>query len=267
MSLAYSAGSVVELLRVVGKGAVAGRAHPAAQPADDRRGLVGAEVDPAALPDPVEQRRELIRSSTPCGSAPSAASRSSQDGPDRVEIRRRVDERRRDRARHRREHGRVRVLDDDGAAGLLDVPRPGRAVAAAPGQDHRGQAGPEGRGGGLEQQVDRRRDAARPRPVGGAARRRRSRRGGSTGRRRSRRPRGPRSCSTTLTGSVAWRARMSRRWLGRRGSRCWAMTIGAGKSAGRLATTRDRASMPPADEPMTTSWESVTAAACPPSAF
>ena len=31
------------------------------------------------------------------------------------------------------------------------------------------------------------------------------------------------------------------------------MTIGAGKSEGRLATTRDRASIPPADEPITTS--------------
>ena len=35
------------------------------------------------------------------------------------------------------------------------------------------------------------------------------------------------------------------------------MTIGAPKSAGRLATTRDRASIPPADDPITTSWDSV----------
>ena len=35
------------------------------------------------------------------------------------------------------------------------------------------------------------------------------------------------------------------------------MTIGAAKSAGRLATTRDRASIPPADDPITTSWDSV----------
>ena len=34
------------------------------------------------------------------------------------------------------------------------------------------------------------------------------------------------------------------------------MTIGAEKSGGRLATTRDTASIPPADAPMTTSWES-----------
>ncbi len=34
------------------------------------------------------------------------------------------------------------------------------------------------------------------------------------------------------------------------------MTIGAGKSGGRLATTRDTASIPPADAPMTTSWVS-----------
>ena len=34
------------------------------------------------------------------------------------------------------------------------------------------------------------------------------------------------------------------------------MTIGAGKSAGRLATTRDSASMPPAEEPITTNCAS-----------
>src|SRR5688572_31081678 len=34
------------------------------------------------------------------------------------------------------------------------------------------------------------------------------------------------------------------------------MTIGAGKSVGRLATTRDSASMPPAEEPITTSCAS-----------
>ena len=37
------------------------------------------------------------------------------------------------------------------------------------------------------------------------------------------------------------------------------MTIGAGKSDGRLATTRDSASIPPADEPMTTSCGSAAA--------
>ena len=59
--------------------------------------------------------------------------------------------------------------------------------------------------------------------------------------------------STTRTGNVVWRARISCRWLGLRGSRCWAITIGAGKSAGRLATTRESASMPPAEDPITTS--------------
>ena len=67
---------------------------------------------------------------------------------------------------------------------------------------------------------------------------------------------------TTLTGSVAWRARISPRWLGCRGSRCCAITIGAPKSGGRLATTRVRASIPPAEEPMTTSCGSV-ACCCP----
>src|SRR5689334_22753934 len=57
------------------------------------------------------------------------------------------------------------------------------------------------------------------------------------------------------TGSVLWRARMSPRWLGRVGSRCWAMTMGAAKAGGSVATSVERASMPPADAPMTTRWE------------
>ena len=65
--------------------------------------------------------------------------------------------------------------------------------------------------------------------------------------------------STILMGRVAWRARISARWLGRRGSRCWAMTIGAGKSEGRVATNRDSASMPPADEPIATSCDAGSA--------
>ena len=57
--------------------------------------------------------------------------------------------------------------------------------------------------------------------------------------------------SMTLIGRAVCRSRISARWLGRRGSRCWAMTTAAGRSAGRSATTRDRASIPPADEPRT----------------
>src|SRR5215213_7894002 len=47
--------------------------------------------------------------------------------------------------------------------------------------------------------------------------------------------------------------RISPRWLCRRGSRCWATTIGAGKSLGSVATKVSSASTPPADEPTTTS--------------
>jgi hypothetical protein len=45
---------------------------------------------------------------------------------------------------------------------------------------------------------------------------------------------------------------MVSRLLGREGSRCWASTIGAGKSLGKVLTRIERASTPPADEPTTT---------------
>ena len=111
------------------------------------------------------------------------------------------------------------------------MPGAGRAVAAAAGQDHRGQARarrprPPSRG----QQVDRRRDGARLGPVGGAV----AWSTISTSRFDGTTKMTPSSSavasSTILIGSVEWRARISPRWLGRRGSRCWAMTIGAGKS-------------------------------------
>src|SRR5579883_3039413 len=60
---------------------------------------------------------------------------------------------------------------------------------------------------------------------------------------------------TVRTGSVLRRERISPRWLGRVGSRCCAMTMGAGKSLGRVETTEESASMPPAEEPITTRCE------------
>src|SRR5262249_7094303 len=57
------------------------------------------------------------------------------------------------------------------------------------------------------------------------------------------------------TGSVLRRDRISCRWLGRVGSRCCAITMGAGKSLGRVATSVESASIPPADEPTTTRCE------------
>ncbi len=60
---------------------------------------------------------------------------------------------------------------------------------------------------------------------------------------------------TVLTGSLVLRERISSRWLSRSGSRCWATTIGAGKSTGRFENSCESASMPPADEPTTTRCE------------
>src|SRR5437764_6825313 len=57
---------------------------------------------------------------------------------------------------------------------------------------------------------------------------------------------------TSSTGNGVRLRRMLSRLLGRLGSRCWARTIGAGKSAGRLLTSTESASTPPAEEPTTT---------------
>src|SRR5690348_9283651 len=57
------------------------------------------------------------------------------------------------------------------------------------------------------------------------------------------------------TGRALRRERMSARWLWRDGSRCWAMTMGAGKPGLMLASRVEMASMPPADEPTTTRWK------------
>jgi hypothetical protein len=55
------------------------------------------------------------------------------------------------------------------------------------------------------------------------------------------------------TGMRECRASISPRWLGREGSRCWAITIGAGNGVGRVATSIESASIPPADDPITIS--------------
>src|SRR5262245_22549817 len=58
-----------------------------------------------------------------------------------------------------------------------------------------------------------------------------------------------------MSGRVLALLRISRRWLGRRGSRCWARTIGAGTSSGSVPTRVASACIPPADQPMTTRLE------------
>ena len=174
----------LELLRVAGERRVARRAHPAAQPADDRRGLVGAEVDAAPLPDPVEQGRELAGPRDPSGAVPPAASRSRRTAP--IESRSAVASTS-DGEIERGIDGNIAVAGFSmttappacltcHAPADPSLPLPVRITAVRP--------GPERGRRRLEQQIDRRRDAARPWPVEGAARRRRSRPAGSTGRRR-----------------------------------------------------------------------------------
>ena len=143
---------------------MAGGAHPATQPADDGRRLVRAEVDPTPLVDALEERREFP-AVAPARDGRADGEEVAQDPAERIQVGGRVDERRRDRPGHRGEHRRRRVFDDDRAAGLLDMPRAGRSVAAAAGEDHRREARPESRRRRLEEEVDRRRDATR---LGGA---------------------------------------------------------------------------------------------------
>ena len=72
--------------------------------------------------------------------------------------------------------------------------------------------------------------------------------------------RGSRS-TTVRTGRVVRRPRMSPRRLGRVGSRCWAITSGAGKSGGSVETSLESASIPPAEAPTTTSCDKGAASA------
>ena len=81
MSLAYSCRVGLELLRVGGDRGVAGRAHPAAQPADDRRRLVRAEVDAAPRRGSGRGARANPRPSRPPGIVPPTASRSRRTPP------------------------------------------------------------------------------------------------------------------------------------------------------------------------------------------
>src|SRR5436305_14173183 len=55
-----------------------------------------------------------------------------------------------------------------------------------------------------------------------------------------------------IIGSFDCRSRIAPRWLARCGSRCWASTIGAGKSGRKVLTRTDNADTPPADDPTTT---------------
>ena len=149
----------LELFGVPLQRPMAGRVHPAPKAADDRRGLVGREVDLAALPDPLEQGREgvlLLADAVPVAGGEHV----DEHGPHGIEVHGRIDERGRDRPRHGREQRGGRVLHDDRAAGSLDVQGASGPVAAAPGQDDRDQARSKGRGRRFEQQIDRWRDLA-----------------------------------------------------------------------------------------------------------
>src|SRR5215831_12524434 len=63
--------------------------------------------------------------------------------------------------------------------------------------------------------------------------------------------------STKTTGSVLRRSSTCARLLGRPGSTCCARTTGAPKSFGNAASMVVSASMPPADDPITTSGPDV----------
>jgi hypothetical protein len=63
------------------------------------------------------------------------------------------------------------------------------------------------------------------------------------------------SACAVRTGSVLRRERISFKLLSLSGSRCWAMTRGAGKSSGRAETSSESVFIPPAEEPTTTNRE------------
>ena len=108
-----------------------GRPHPTLQAADDGGRLVGAEVDPAPIPDAVEQPAEGVVA-TGSGGPFDDMEDADDDVAESVEVGRRINQRRRHGSRHRREHGGLGVLDDDGPAGLLHGPGSGRSVDPVP---------------------------------------------------------------------------------------------------------------------------------------
>ena len=139
------------------------------QATDDGGRLVGREVDPAAFADPLEQAGERVGI---------AGRRAARSGLDRGRPAMPAD-RPRDRPVASTSDGETeagiegntavaRVLDDHGAAGPLDVPRPGRSVRPGAGQDDRDERARRRLfGRAREQQIDRWRDrAARPAAAG-----------------------------------------------------------------------------------------------------
>ena len=135
--------------------------HPAVQPALDGGRLVAAEVDAASLVDPFEEAAELLVIG-PFRRRIAGREEIAQGRSDRVEIGRRVNQGRRDRAGHRREHCRLRVLDDDRTARLLYVPGADRSIGPAAGQDDGDEPGAEDTGRTLQQHVDGGCDRAGP---------------------------------------------------------------------------------------------------------
>ena len=146
-------GVAAEVADVVGQGGLARGDHPPLEPAHDRRLLVGGEVDAALLAQLVEEGAEL------------AVLRGRRDGedpgeqiveqrPDALGVGDDVDDRGRERQRHPGEAGRLRVLDHDRAAGLLDLAGAGRPVRTGPGQDDGDQILAEDLGRRSEEAVD-----------------------------------------------------------------------------------------------------------------
>ena len=226
--------------------------HPPLQATQDRRRLVAAEVDPAALAHLLQQarsggpRRAASACTTPvsrsCSSGPIAsrsATMSTVVGASDCGMPGKL--------------RRLRVLDHDRAARLLHLARPGRAVRARAGQDHRDQAA---------RRRPRRPLAAAGRPTARGRPRLPSRsldravgdRDVAVGRddvrrRRARAARGrSRSAPATCCAAPGSPAGGSARC----GSRCWAMTIGAGNRRAASRRSVESASMPPAEEPITT---------------
>ena len=134
-------------------------AHPRLEPTRDRRRLVRAEVDPAPIADPIEQ---LPHAGVSVAIAQSIRGfdQTRHHAADRAELGPGVDDRWRNGPGHRREHGGLRGLDHDRAAGPSDVPRSRRSVGPRTSQDDGDDPVAVDLRCRREQEVDRRRDRA-----------------------------------------------------------------------------------------------------------
>ena len=114
-------GVPVHVAHVVAQAGRVGRRHPALQPAQDRRSLVGAEVDAALLSQVLEEgvQQPLVVGSV---GRESPGHELVQELAETLEPHHDVDARRRQRRRQRGERRRVGILDHDRAATRLDMP-------------------------------------------------------------------------------------------------------------------------------------------------